>query len=111
MRELHDGIELLEEERLGGPFVWKNWDKWLPRCEEVLKFVDHEILADQPGSPISSALKERGLICGVEWPVFRGIVERYRTWLDDRYGGHAQLQEQLVFAHNDVSYDIHFLTT
>src|SRR5690606_30217857 len=29
MRELHDGVELLEEERWGGPNVWRNWDKWV----------------------------------------------------------------------------------
>ncbi|OBT52549.1 hypothetical protein VE04_07752, partial [Pseudogymnoascus sp. 24MN13] len=29
MRELHDGIELLETERDEGPFVWRNWDKWV----------------------------------------------------------------------------------
>lgn len=102
MRELHDGIELLEEERTGGPFVWKNWDKWLPRCEEVLTFVDSKVRSDSVESPTTLALKQRGMVCGVEWPIFRRVVERYRKWLNDCYGGVQQLREHLVFAHNDV---------
>jgi len=91
MRELHEGIELLDEERTGGPFVWRNWDKWVARCGEILKFVDAQ-----------TAPKQRDLVLGVEWPVFLRVVERYRKWLAARYGGLEHLQEQLVFAHNDV---------
>jgi len=105
MRELHDGIDLLESERDAGPFVWRNWDKWVKRCEEVINWVDHQIVSGEAGPPKSrmEKWKKRGLVCGVEWPVFRNTVERYRKWLDSQYGGPGHLKEQLVFAHNDVS--------
>lgn len=104
MRELHDGIELLEEEREGGPFVWNNWDKWIDRCEQVVSWVDKEILASRDTAKSGSeSWKQRGLVCGVRWPVFRQIVEKYRKQLDNAYGGSDELKKQLVFAHNDVS--------
>jgi len=52
--------------------------------------------------PKSEAWKARGLICGVEWPVFRGVIEKYRQFLMEHYGGAAEVRKQLVFAHNDV---------
>ena len=104
MRELHDGIELLEEERDAGPFVWRNWDKWVARCEEVITWVDRQMLSDSGGSGRSRGddWKNQGLICGVEWSVFRKTVDQYREWLNEQYGGTAGLRQQLVFAHNDV---------
>lgn len=110
MRELHEGIDLLDEERLGGPFVWKNWDRWVKRCSEVLTFVDDQVLSEKSTTPSVVALKQRGLVCGVEWPIFHRVVERYRKWLVEQYGGPEKLQEQLVFAHNDVSLLRHCLT-
>ena len=106
MRELHDGIELLEQERDDGPFIWRNWDKWVDKCEEIITWIDHQILSGKQGHVRnrSEQWKDRGLICGVEWSVFRGMVERYRKWLDDQYGGRAGIRQHLVFAHNDVSY-------
>ncbi len=104
MRELHDGIELLEQERQDGPFVWRNWDKWVERCEIVITYLDDQILSGKAG-PVrskSEAWKARGLICGVEWPVFRGVIEKYRKFLIEHYGGAAEVKNQLVFAHNDV---------
>ena len=105
MRELHDGIELLEEERDAGPFVWRNWDKWVARCEEVISWVDNQILSGKQGvmRNASDEWKKRGLVCGVEWSVFRKTVEKYRLWLDRHCGGQVELRQQLVFAHNDVS--------
>lgn len=105
MRELHDGIDLLEKERDEGPFVWRNWDKWVDRCEQVITWVDHQILSGEAGDPKSRSegWKERGLICGVEWPVFKKAIDRYRAYLDEYYGGPAGIRERLVFAHNDVS--------
>jgi choline kinase len=105
MRELHDGIELLEQERQDGPFVWRNWDKWVERCEIVIKYLDDQIISGKagPAQSKSEAWKARGLICGVEWPVFRGVVEKYRQFLTEHYGGVSKIKEQLVFAHNDVS--------
>jgi choline kinase len=105
MRELHDGIDLLERERDEGPFVWRNWDKWVDRCEQVISWVDHQILSGDagPARNKSEAWKERGLICGVEWPIFKQAIDKYRKFLDERYGGSAGIRQKLVFAHNDVS--------
>ena len=104
MRELHDGIELLEDERDEGPFIWRNWDKWKERCEEVISYLDSRILAGRQGSTMSceEEWKNRGLVCGVEWSVFRSAVRRYRDWLSEQYGGANGIREKLVFAHNDV---------
>lgn len=91
MRELHEGIDLLEREREEGPFVWRNWDKWVGRCEKVAKFVD-------------SRSEEMGYhVCGVEWKVFEAMVDKYRSWLAEYYGGEGKMARKLVFAHNDVS--------
>ena len=104
MRELHDGIELLEEERDEGPFIWRNWDKWKERCEEVITYLDNQILAGRRGSVMSceEKWKHRGFVCGVEWSVFRSAVRQYRDWLCEQYGGPGGIGENLVFAHNDV---------
>lgn len=106
MRELHDGIDLLEEEREEGAFIWRNWNKWVDRCEEVISWLDNQILAIKQGStaPPSGEWKERGLVCGVEWSLFRRTVEKYRKWLFDQYGGPAGIRQKLVFAHNDTQY-------
>ncbi|KAK3363376.1 kinase-like domain-containing protein [Lasiosphaeria hispida] len=106
MRELHDGVELLEEERLQGPAVWKNWDKWLNQAERTVQYLDKQILSGNPGVPRGpgSAWKGRGLVCGVEWPVFKAMVEKYRKFLDDHYGNPKKIRQKLVFAHNDTQY-------
>ncbi|KFY06257.1 hypothetical protein V492_08097, partial [Pseudogymnoascus sp. VKM F-4246] len=106
MRELHDGIELLETERDEGAFVWRNWDKWVERCEHVISFLDThpESCGEGKGGKKTPAWRERGLVCGVEWGVFREMVERYRKWLGEKYGGERGLRESLVFAHNDTQY-------
>lgn len=92
MRELHTGIELLEQELDNGPFVWKNWDSWVDRSGRIVSFLDKQ-----------SAQNGQVFLCGVKWPLFRKTVEKYREWLDDYYGGREQVRDQLVFAHNDVS--------
>ncbi|CZR51492.1 related to choline kinase [Phialocephala subalpina] len=101
MRELHDGIDLLETEREEGPFVWKNWDKWVDRCEEVISYLDKEILSGRKGN--REAWRKRGLICGVEWPKFKAAIDKYRKWLDEYYGKNG-VNDRLVFAHNDTQY-------
>ena len=105
MRELHDGIELLEGERDEGAFVWRNWDKWKDRCEEVISYLDEQILKGRqgPSKSRSDEWKKRGLVCGVEFTVFRQVVRKYRDWLYGQYGGPAGIRQKLVFAHNDVS--------
>ncbi|CAJ2504299.1 Uu.00g116930.m01.CDS01 [Anthostomella pinea] len=104
MRELHDGIELLQDEKEGGPAVWKNWDHWLDRVSRAITFLDGKILSGKVG-PVKSAAdawKERGLICGTEWAAFKAMVDKYRQFVIDRYGGVNVIRDQLVFAHNDV---------
>ncbi|KAL7621437.1 hypothetical protein AAE478_008759 [Parahypoxylon ruwenzoriense] len=106
MRELHDGIKLLDKERDGGPMVLKNWDTWLGRASRVVTFLDRKILSGDPG-PVrgpADAWKERGLVCGVEWASFKGMVDKYRKFLYDYYGGRNALREHLVFAHSDTQY-------
>lgn len=105
MRELHDGIELLEEEREQGAFIWRNWNKWVDRCEEVISWLDSQMSTTEPVSatPHSEEWKKRGLVCGVEWSLFRRTVEQYREWVFNQYEGPAGIKQKLVFAHNDVS--------
>lgn len=105
MRELHEGIELLEEERDAGPFIWRNWDKWVDSAGKVVNHLDRQVTARLPAGKRSrlDAWKDHGLICGVEWPVFKRTVETYRKWLNDQYGGPSKIRERLIFAHNDVS--------
>lgn len=106
MRELHDGIELLESEVNDGPFVLRNWDKWVERCEHVIKFLDHQI-AEETVRGVradSDEWKKRGYVCGVEWSVFRKQVDECRKWLYEQYGGYEKLKQNLVFAHNDTQY-------
>ncbi|KAI9726508.1 MAG: hypothetical protein M1828_001330 [Chrysothrix sp. TS-e1954] len=104
MRELHSGIELLNRERDAGPFLWQSWDKWVNRCERIVKYIDAQVLLEDPETTSESSLRKRGLICGVEWPLFRKAVQRYRKHLSDQYGGSKHIREQLVFAHNDTQY-------
>lgn len=105
MRELHDGIALLGEEKDSGPGVFKAWDHWLPNVDRIGNFLDQRVLSPDAG-PVkgpADAWRRRGLVLGVEWPVFRATVEKYRQYLDAHYGGPQKLKDELVFAHNDVS--------
>ncbi|KAJ5314576.1 Phenylalanyl-tRNA synthetase [Penicillium atrosanguineum] len=105
MRELHDGIELLEEEREGGPMIFKNWDKWVDRCEQVTTWLDKEL--ESPQNEIKAATepwRRRGFVCGVPWAMFRKAVENYRLWLIASCGGMDEIKRLLVFAHNDTQY-------
>ncbi|KAI0105649.1 kinase-like domain-containing protein [Nemania sp. FL0031] len=106
MRELHDGMELLEDERVGGPAVLKNWDNWHSRVSHAISFLDAKLLAENPeptGNP-ADAWKERGFVCGTDWPTFNAMFDKYRQYLFDRYGGSKVVQEHLVFCHNDTQY-------
>ncbi|KAL8943891.1 MAG: hypothetical protein Q9216_000785 [Gyalolechia sp. 2 TL-2023] len=106
MRELHEGIDLLEEERNAGPFMWRNWDCWVERCEEIISWIDEKMIAGkrEPARADSGAGRRHGFVCGVEWPVFRKAVEQYRRHLEEQYGGSQGLKDGLVFAHNDTQY-------
>jgi len=104
-RELHDGIDLLESERNGGAFVFANWDKWVDRVEKVITWLDEQVHNEQGGkSPASPRYTRQGLICGVEWSVFRDAYERYRAKLIEESGGISGIRNRLVFAHNDAQY-------
>ncbi|KAJ5901668.1 hypothetical protein N7495_002196 [Penicillium taxi] len=105
MRELHDGIELLDEEREGGPAIFMNWDKWVDRCEQVTTWLDKEL--ESPENDVKAATepwRQRGFVCGVPWAIFRKAVENYRIWLIASCGGIDEIKRQLVFAHNDTQY-------
>ncbi|TVY56495.1 Choline kinase [Lachnellula cervina] len=102
MRELHEGVDLLDREREEGPFVLRNWDKWVDRCQEVITYLDGEILSQRKGK--GESWRERGLVCGVEWKVFKGAVDRYRKWLEEYYKMRGGVGKRLVFAHNDTQY-------
>lgn len=106
MRELHDGIELLDQERAEGPFVFRNWDKWLARVEQVVTWMDRQVEAMSPDEKPSGnrAWLRRGYICGVPWNQFKAVLEQYREWLTKQYGGTKHVHEALVFAHNDTQY-------
>lgn len=101
MRELHDGIDLLEEERSAGPLVWQNWSKWLDNVERRMTYLDKQITTQAPGA--GEHWRKRGLVAGAEWPLFRTTVEKYREWLDKQYEPVGGIEPELVFAHNDVS--------
>ncbi|OTB04662.1 hypothetical protein M426DRAFT_320528 [Hypoxylon sp. CI-4A] len=106
MRELHDGIELLDRERDGGPMVLKNWDTWFERVSRVATYLDQKILSGDAG-PLrgpADAWKIRGLVCGVEWSTFTKIVNKYRQFLNEHYGGPSIIRDHLVFAHSDTQY-------
>lgn len=108
MKELHEGIELLREEREGGPTVFRNWDKWVDRCEQLTTWLDKEI--QSPHNQIkaqSEPWRRRGLVCGVAWQVFRKAVDDYRRWFVAGCGGPEGIKRQLVFAHNDVSLSLY----
>ncbi|EGY19710.1 choline kinase [Verticillium dahliae VdLs.17] len=60
MRELHDGIELLDAERKAGPSVWGNWDKWLDNVEKRVMAVDDETRARQAGEPVKPTSTYQG---------------------------------------------------
>lgn len=105
MRELHEGIDLLKHEREAGPFVWQNWDKWVDRCEQIVNWLDQEVVEIQKETkPCVTAEKwqKRGFICGAKWPVFREAIEKYREWLENQYGGLDKIKDRMVFSHNDV---------
>ncbi|OJJ34831.1 hypothetical protein ASPWEDRAFT_171667 [Aspergillus wentii DTO 134E9] len=105
MRELHEGIDLLEHEREGGPMVFKNWDKWVDRCEQVINWLDKEIQSSHNETKAQSEpWRRRGFVCGVPWPLFRKAVDNYRQWLVNTNGGMQEIKRQLVFAHNDTQY-------
>ena len=106
MRELHDGIELTKQERKAGPFIWRNWDKWVSRCERIVSYIDNQIHSNTKATPAIRRMRARGFVCGTSWPKFKETVDRYREELVQVYGGADRLRQELIFSHNDVSVHI-----
>ncbi|PHH82292.1 hypothetical protein CDD82_6472 [Ophiocordyceps australis] len=107
MRELHDGMDLLPQEREGGPAVWKNWDQWLVNVEKIVTFLDGQLEASSGVANKSTvnAWRNRGYVCGTPWKQFRAAVDKYRQYLSDGYhDARKSVRESLVFAHNDTQY-------
>ncbi|KPI41193.1 Choline kinase [Cyphellophora attinorum] len=109
MRELHDGIELLNSEIDAGPSIFILFDKYLDRCEKVIAYLDRQVnLSLQPSKPDQEPPQAKytryGLVCGTEWPVFRRTYDKYRARLVKEVGGNSGLRKKLVFAHNDTQY-------
>lgn len=95
MRELHEGIDLLPEERSAGPFVWKNIQSWTKRCGMLVHWLDEQVSKTGRQPPV--------FVCGTEWDMFFMVMQKYKAWLYQQYGGDSKVKERLVFAHNDVS--------
>ena len=107
MRELHDGIELLENEWEAGPTTFCNWNKWVDRCEQVMTWLDKQVHRAQNGEAEprpKKAYTKYGLICGTDWPQFRKTFEQYRDRLVKESGGEIGLRKKMIFAHNDTQY-------
>jgi choline kinase len=108
MRELHDGIELLDAEYHAGPTIFITWDKWVDRCEKVISWLDAQVaLAQHPQEGVAAPPKKYtryGLICGSPWSQFRATYDAYRAELLRQCGGAGPMRKKLVFAHNDTQY-------
>ncbi|KAF2673561.1 hypothetical protein BT63DRAFT_476060 [Microthyrium microscopicum] len=101
MRELHDGIELLNAEIQAGPFVWQNIDKWMARCERIVAWVEGEMAKS---TPAIKNLSVHGHLVGSDFKLFKEALLRYRKWLEEQYHGKSGVNDRLVFAHNDAQY-------
>ena len=116
MRELHDGIDLINSEIEAGPAIFNTFDKYLDRCQKVITFLDRQVqISLNPPPPPSNDPSARpqlppvkytryGLVCGTEWPLFQRTYDRYRARLVKECGGNTSLRRKLVFAHNDTQY-------
>ncbi|CAI6096587.1 unnamed protein product [Clonostachys chloroleuca] len=111
MRELHDGIELLQHEREIGPSVFKSWDQWFDNVARIVTYLDEQFETDpcinsKNGSQTSvvHAWKQQGYVCGVPWAMFKETMAKYRALLESHYHDRETLSKCLVFAHNDTQY-------
>jgi choline kinase len=100
MRELHDGVELINSEIEAGPFVWQNINKWISRAEYIVKHLENGIAQ---GDPEMQKLSVKNLFVGADFELFKSAISKYEQWLQQVYkGGEWEIRERLVFAHNDV---------
>ena len=105
MRELHDGVDLLQSERDGGSSSWKSFDSWVDNAERIATFLDKQYESstdDYPRDSIVHAWKANGHVCGAPWPLFRKTVLKYRAYMESFYSGQQEINDKLVFAHSDV---------
>lgn len=112
MRELHDGIDLLQHERDGGSSSLKSFDAWADNAERIATFLDKQYESstdDFPRDSIVHAWKADGYVCGAPWPLFKKTVLKYRTYLESFYNGQQEINDMLVFAHSDVRMIVHEL--
>lgn len=112
MRELHDGIELLPQERENGPAVWRNLDQWRDNVARIVKFLDRKLESHAADGAAASnkvigvhAWLANGYVCGLPWDQFIRVVDRYRAYINSVYRERA-IKDRLVFAHNDVSSEL-----
>jgi choline kinase len=99
VRELHDGIELLNSEIQAGPFVWQNINKWMARAEEIVCSLE-TLVKDESDVLNKLSVKER--FVGSDFALFKQALQKYQVWLEQIYKGKEGIKERLVFAHNDV---------
>jgi choline kinase len=99
MRELHQGMDLLPLEREEGSFVWCSIGRWQKYCERIVGWLDTKARE----SSIDGS-KPPSYVLGTEWSQFSDVINKYRDWLSEQYGGTHNLKNLLVFAHNDVSH-------
>ncbi|KAG9257751.1 putative choline kinase [Emericellopsis atlantica] len=105
MRELHDGVEVLDSEREAGPAVWKNWNCWLDNVSRIVTYLDKQYEEttgeDQRRNSVVHNWKTGGYVLGLPWAQFLAVANKYREWLVQQYGDAKSLNDGLVFAHND----------
>lgn len=97
MKELHLGIKLSKKEKQQGPAVWKIIDKWILHIDELItqgKLNINEIE-----------------IFNTNFNNFKKSVEKYRKWLLNHYKSPDELNDLLVFCHNDTQYGNLLFTT
>jgi choline kinase len=102
MRELHDGIEVLQHERDNGPGVWRNWDQWQDNVARIATFLDKQLEKALEVQPNLQGWMANGYVCGVPWEQFQQMVAKYRAYVLSYYKHPRNIRDSLVFAHNDV---------
>ena len=106
MRELHEGIDLLQHERENGPAVWRNWDQWRDNAARITTFLDKKVGSHAAATSRRASVHSwlaNGYVCGAPWTQFTEAVDRYKAYIHGVYKGKMSIKDRLVFAHNDVS--------
>ncbi|KAI9172332.1 putative choline kinase [Paramyrothecium foliicola] len=106
MRELHDGIDVLQHERDNGPSVWRNWDQWQDNVTRIATFLDRQLerSCDLKQNSRTTGWMANGYVCGVPWEQFQQTVMKCRAHIISLYKHQSVINNQLVFAHNDTQY-------